>query len=146
VLGASKIGVERGLKDDDCALMHEHIYETLGEGVPWLKGLTMAAFFLAVMVGAIHQNWLPNHALPLPGIEQTPWPEPVKCEKFARVSTVVALVFGVLMVFIPWLAPRGALPFSLTLFLASALLHHDPRVLVRFKQTENCCMIVEVVL
>jgi hypothetical protein len=132
VLGASKIGVERGLKDDDCALMHEHIYETRGEGVPWLKGVAMAVSFLAAMVGAIHQKRLPNH-LPLPGIEQTPLPEPVKCEKFARYSTAVALILGVLMVFLPWLAPRGALPFSLTVCLASALLLRDPRVMVYFR-------------
>ena len=139
VLGASKIGVERGLKDEDCALMHEHVYETAGEGVPWLKGVAMAAFFLAAMVGAIHQKWLPNHGLPLLGIEKTPLPEPVNCEKFARFSTGVAMILGALMVFLPWLAPRGALPFSLTVCLASALLLRDPRVMVCSSYTAGSC-------
>ena len=129
VLGASEIKIKRGLKDADCALMHEHVHETRGEGLPWVKGVGIALLCLGGMLAAIHRKLLPNHGLP--GVEEkTPWPEPVTCEVTARYSTLASLVLGALMVFLPFLAPHGALPFSLTVCMASALLLRDPRVLV----------------
>ena len=130
VLGARKVAIERGLKDDDCALIHEHVYDTRGIWLPWLKGVGMSLLVVIAILGAIHQKLLPNHGLPLPGSEKTPLPEPVKCEKFARLSTVLALFLGMLLVLLPGLARRGALPFLLTVCMASALLLRDPRVMV----------------
>jgi hypothetical protein len=122
VLGATMVGIEHGRKDDDCALMHEHIKQVNSNLWPWLKGFFVCVIFVGAAVGAIV-----NHKLPDP---RQPLPEKVTCEGPARVSVTVTLAVSLCAALLPWIAPHGSIPFVLAVCCACALLARDPRVVV----------------
>ena len=117
------IGIETGLKDGDCGMMHEHIKAERSNAWPLIKGFFLAGLFVGAAVSAVKLE-----KLPMP--TKASMPEPVYCEITARVSTVATLGVSVLLVLLPWLAPHGAIPLVLAVICACTLLLRDARVMV----------------
>ena len=83
VLGRETVGVVRGRKDEDCALMHEHIKRTYSNIWPLLKGMFLSAMVVGGAAGAVKAKKLPS---PLGKL-----PQKVFCEGTARVTVRATL-------------------------------------------------------
>ena len=120
VLGVETVGIVRGLKDEDCVLMHEHIKQRNANIWAWLKGVCLSALSVGAAAAAVRAQKLPSPTGQLP--------EKVRCEGAARVSVITTLVVSLLAALLPWISPNGSYPFVIAVCCACALLRRDPRV------------------
>jgi carboxylesterase type B len=126
VLSADKITIQYGLKDGDCAL-----FGGVGEdgSLNLNQGESLRAFLgrlsiIGCCVVAVVAAWRRSP-------RRKPPAQPVKCENLARWSFRLALVLSAALGLVPWLAPRGALPFVVVACCGCALLvRRDPRLFI----------------